>query len=105
VPQATGDGLHTKVSSLAQAIGSFADTAGQAESSPSLLTTTAGDAGGNTPVTLAVVGMVDVMKQFDASGNLIGASTTTNATATQALAGASLLNPSTNDFLALGGKT
>ena len=63
--------LRTQVSGLAQAIGSFAtaDSSGDSASGQTLTGT------GTLPPTsvgLAVVSMVDVMKQFDANGNPLG---------------------------------
>ena len=63
--------LRSMVSGLAQAIGSFA--AGPDPSTPSAPGQLPG-VNGATGATLAVGGMVDAMKQFDANGNPVGAS-------------------------------
>ncbi len=98
--------LRFKVSSLAQVIGSFADAAETQSNSATLpLSAPTPSNSGGTPVALAVVGMVDVMKQFDANGNLIGGTSPTPTAATQPLTGASLQSPNATAFLVAEGKT
>jgi len=66
---ASSPDLRSRVSSLAQALSSFTGdgTAGAADT-PKLNLTPSSGAGS---VTLAAVGMADVLKQFDANGNLL----------------------------------
>ena len=65
-------GLRGQVLGLAQAINSFGSgPEGSSNGGENLL----GDAGSAKAGTLAVVGMVDAMKQFDANGNLLNKST------------------------------
>jgi hypothetical protein len=67
---ADGSDLRARVSNLAQALGAFnaTDAADGAGTSPSLDPTKVQTTSANS---LAVVSMVDVMKQFDANGNLV----------------------------------
>jgi hypothetical protein len=67
--------LRTQVSLLAQAIGTFANapTAADAGTGSPLTVPQQGNAGpGSSTASLAVVSMVDAMKQFDAHGNALG---------------------------------
>jgi trimeric autotransporter adhesin len=102
---ASGGDLRTQVSSMAQVIGSFANTAAQPVSVIPQLTPTTNGSAGISPAGLTVTSMAEVMKQFDAKGNLIaGPATTVSAAATQSLTGNGQQNPNSSGFLAVGGK-
>ena len=96
-PTAGANDLRSKVSSLAQAMGSFAVTGEDPATAgiPSL--SAAGSSGApTTTATLAVVSMADVMKQFDANGQALGSSA--------GLVSQSLANPSNLSSDILRGK-
>jgi len=77
-PAASDTSLRALVSGLAQAMGSFSTAGTAKEALPGTqLDATTGVATAATSASLAVMSMVDVMKQFDANGGLIGSSTTT----------------------------
>jgi hypothetical protein len=100
------DNLRTRVSGLAQAIGSFSE-AGSTDSIGSGLGLAApGSAVASAPsvAALAAVSMADVMKQFDAHGNLIAAPGTTAASPSKALNVPGIQDPANTGFLASGGK-
>lgn len=78
--------MHSRVSGLAQAISAFVPADAVASDAPvAPLVKTGVSTFASTSVALAVVSMVDVMKQFDANGNQVGA-----ATAVTGLSGAQL---------------
>jgi hypothetical protein len=97
--------LRTRVSSLAQAMGSFSGTgtADEALLSPRL-DAVAGAATANTGASLAVVSMVDVMKQFDANGSLIGSQATTAAALGKSLNLPGIADPASSGLLTTGSK-
>ena len=83
---APSDGLRMKVSELAQAISGFSQADVQPASSNTVqLNMSGGTEANNTPSTLVVASMVDMLKQFDANGNPIAAPSTAIATQTTAL--------------------
>jgi hypothetical protein len=93
--------LRTRVSSLAQVMGAFGNTSPATNAVPGAnLSAPAGVA--TTAATLAVVSMVDVMKQFDANGSLIGAPASTVAAPGSTLAQTGLQNPASAGWLAIG---
>ena len=96
--------LRTRVSSMAQAMSSF-NAAGTTDNTASdlHLDATAGGLPANSAVSLAVVSMVDVMKQFDSNGGLIGNQATTTATLGKSLNQSGILDPANNTILAIGG--
>jgi hypothetical protein len=99
------DDLRSRVSSLSQAIGSYAESSVTMDA---LATPRLDAASGMTPViapaSLAVLSMADVMKQFDTNGNpLVGqASVATASTKTLNVQG--LQDPSVQGALAVVGK-
>jgi hypothetical protein len=102
-PVETADDLRTRVSSLAQAMGSFDTTSATTDVFAGASLNTSGEvAAETTATTLAVVSMVDVMKQYDSSGNLLGSSVTTTASSTQSL---SLPGQQDTGYLATGSNT
>ncbi|OGB32562.1 MAG: hypothetical protein A3F78_11155 [Burkholderiales bacterium RIFCSPLOWO2_12_FULL_61_40] len=97
--------LRTRVSSLAQAIGSFGGS-GAADDMLGAgvkLGTSGGVAASATAGALAAVGMADVMRQFDANGNMLGTSGTA-AVSGKSLNLPGIQDPAGNGFLASGGK-
>jgi hypothetical protein len=74
--------LRGRVSSIAQALGTFSSTYGSP--AVSLDAASVGASASGTLVS-AIAGMADVMKQFDSDGNLIGAQTNSAASATTTL--------------------
>jgi hypothetical protein len=96
--------LRSRVSSLAQAMGTFSDASGSADA---LSTPRLDVLGSSTPTlsvtSIAVASMVDVMKQFDSNGNLLGpqAAMTASLGRTPSLTGAQESLP--NGFLATAG--
>jgi len=104
-PVVASSELTAKVSSLAQAIGTYADTGvPAADAASTQLAGANSTAGTNTPASLAVVSMVDVMKQFDTNGNPLASPVTTAATTSNSLAISGLKDPATSGILATGGK-
>jgi hypothetical protein len=100
------DNLRTRVSGLAQAIGSFGEMDASQKASSGLGVAAPGSLG-STPsaAALAVVSMADVMKQFDANGNLIAVpGTTVAATNTKSLTVPSIQDPTSTGFLTSGNK-
>lgn len=98
--------LRSRVSGLAQAIGSFGG-ADPAENTPMgpRLDTSGGVAALPSPAALTVASMADVLKQFDANGNLLGAQpTTAAATLTKTLNLPGLQDPNGGGILSSGGK-
>jgi trimeric autotransporter adhesin len=92
--------LRSKVSSLAQAMGTFSDTGvGSLEPATGALTAGTATATSNTAATLAVVSMVDAMKQFDVNGNLVGGAATAATAATKALTLPGLHDPASSGVL------
>ena len=89
--------LRTQVSGLAQAISSFAG--GSDESAKDALTRLPTSTNGPNTPTLAVVNMVDAMKQFDANGNLISKQTPL-ASPTPVVPGSALEDPTKSGLLA-----
>jgi hypothetical protein len=103
--QDTKTDLRSRVSSLAQAMGAFGSTSDVQDAvfgTP--LDTSGGLAAGPTPAALTVGSMVDVMKQFDANGRPVGAPATVVAALGKSLSLPGLPDPSSNGFLATGGK-
>jgi hypothetical protein len=98
--------LRSRVSGLAQAIGSF----GNADPTDSLLTagtrldTSGGVAATASPASLAVASMADVMKQFDANGNLLGSQGPSASTLTKTLNLPGMQDPNGGGILSTGGK-
>jgi hypothetical protein len=82
----TKDDLRSRVSSLAQAIGSFGDAGVSTDGlvTPQLNATGTTNST-STPTSLAVVSMADVMKQFDANGNSLGSPVSAAASTTTTL--------------------
>jgi hypothetical protein len=101
--------MRTQVSLLAQAIGTYANGQGAPDAPSALQLSPVGASGasspGSTGASLAVVSMVDVMKQFDANGNLLGSSVATAAPTATSLTVPGLQNPNTTGILASGGKS
>jgi hypothetical protein len=104
------DNLRTRVSSLAQAIGSF----GEADPTSSGLTVPKLDAASATPaaqspVAIAALNMADVMKQFDPNGALLGGSATTSVgvglPSTKSLNLPGSQDPANSGILSSGGKS
>jgi hypothetical protein len=95
--------LRTRVTSLAQAIGSFGATGLVAESPSSTQLDTSGTLPVNSAPALAVLNMVDVMRQFDANGNQI-ANPAAIGSATNALSVPGLKIPAQEGVLVGGGK-
>jgi len=98
------DDLRTRVSSLAQAMGSFSEGAGAVDTlaAPSL------NVAGNVPSTiggagLAVGGMVDVMKQFDSNGNQLASPLAATPSTTTALKMPGATDPANGGVLTSGG--
>jgi hypothetical protein len=101
-PAAAQDSLRSRVSSMAQAMGSFgSNNTADSVSGTSLTATTAV---AQTAAALAVVSMVDVMKQFDGNGSLIASQATSAASLGKTLNLPGLEDPANQGFLALGGK-
>ena len=98
VPDPTN--LRTQVTGLAQAISSFGDTAGATPFSalPSLN----GDAAQTKQATQTLVSMVDVMKQFDANGNMLSKQVPLAASLTSP-SGAGVMDPTQSALLASPG--
>jgi hypothetical protein len=98
--------LRSRVSGLAQAIGSFSD----ADSTSGGLSGTRLDTSGSVASSVSLValttavGMADVMKQFDANGNQVLKSATTTASLTKSLNLPGIQDPVSNGFLSTGGK-
>jgi hypothetical protein len=101
-PAAAQDSLRSRVSSMAQAMGSFGSNNTADSVSGTSLTATIGVA--QTAAALAVVSMVDVMKQFDGNGSLIASQATSAASLGKTLNLPGLEDPANQGFLALGGK-
>jgi hypothetical protein len=100
------DNLRTRVSGLAQAIGSFAEMDAPDKAASGLGVTAPGSLA-STPsaAALAVVSMADVMKQFDANGNLIAVpGATVASTNTKTLTVPGIQDPTSTGFLASGNK-
>jgi hypothetical protein len=97
--------LRSRVSGLAQAIGSFggSDPSDNTLSGPRL-DTTGGVAAAASPASLTVASMADVMKQFDSNGNLLGAQGTSASTLTKTLNLPGLQDPNGGGILSTGGK-
>jgi hypothetical protein len=98
--------LRSRVSGLAQAIGSFSD----ADSTSGGLSGTRLETSGSVASSVSLValttavGMADVMKQFDANGNQVLKSATTTASLTKSLNLPGIQDPVSNGFLSTGGK-
>jgi hypothetical protein len=101
------DDLRTRVSGLAQAIGSFGDSNGVQDVVTGLRMDTAVSsiASTNAVASLAVVSMVDVMKQFDSNGNLLTQSTNTGVASIKPLSLSGLQDTANQGILTTGGKT
>jgi hypothetical protein len=99
------DNMRSRVSGLAQAIGSFTES-GSTEKVPSATGLTAASSVPAAPsaAALAVVSMADVMKQFDANGNLIAVPGSNTAAPTK-LNVPGIQDPTNTGFLASGGKS
>jgi hypothetical protein len=97
--------LRSRVSSMAQAMGAFGG-AGETEETAvgERFDTTGGVAAAPAAAALTVGSMVDVMKQFDANGRPVGASATVVAALGKSLSLPGLPDPTSNSFLAAGGK-
>jgi hypothetical protein len=100
VPAPETVNLRTQVTGLAQAISSFGETAGDGLQSPAL--NLSGDAGLNKQTTQTLVSMVDVMKQFDANGNLLSKQPPLAASLTSP-SGGGVLDPTQSALLASPG--
>jgi hypothetical protein len=105
VPVEAKTDLRSLASNLAQAMGSYGDSS----SAQSLLSGARYDASSsvaatNTAFSLAVVSMVDVMKQFDSNGNMLGSQGISAASLGKSLNLLGIQDPVTHGFLALGGK-
>lgn len=96
--------LRSRVSSLAQAMGSFGNS-GSSDSnlSGTGLDTKGGTSSGNTAAVLTVASMADVMKQFDANGKPVGSLGTVAATSSKTLNLPGLQDTGSNGFLTAGG--
>jgi hypothetical protein len=106
-PAALNNDLRSKVSGLAQAIGTFADAGvNQMDAPVPMLAAINSGASSATPATLAMVSMVDTMKQFDANGNPFGTSVASGASTNSPLTNVpGLQNPASTGILTTGGKT
>jgi len=104
MPAAVSDDLRSRVSNLAQAMGAFASTEAvdSTQTTPGLLTTGA-VAAASTAASLTVGSMVDVMKQFDANGNLVAKPDAAAASLGKTLTLPGIQDPANNGFLAAGG--
>lgn len=71
---------------------------------PSLGAVLTGVASASTTASLAAVSMADVMKQFDANGNLLVGTAVTPSSLTQSLNLPGIQDPIKNGFLASSGK-
>jgi hypothetical protein len=96
------DDLGARVSSLAQAIGSFTEISADGTNTPQLESSNA-TAMASSPAALAVGGMAGVMQQFDANGNPAGAQVAAAPSATKSLNLAGVNTPSDQGYLASGG--
>jgi hypothetical protein len=93
--------LSSRVSSLVQVIGSFGELSADTNAlTSSLLDTSGGTASMSSVTSLAVVSMVDVMKQFDANGNLLGSQDATVASAGTSLNVPGIQDPAKSGYLA-----
>lgn len=106
VDEATPQDLRTRVSGLAQVLGSFADGASGTPDAVSALfkLDSAPGATGLGAASLAVSSMVDTMRQFDANGQLMGSQAqqvVANNPAKPKIAG---LDDAGKGFLATGGQ-
>ena len=103
-PVGANTDLRSRASSLAQAIGSFGDGSGTLDtlSAPRLDTLTSMPSA-SSAATLAVGSMVDVMKQFDANGNLIASPLTTASSAKPVLKVPGVNDPTNTGILSSGG--
>ena len=100
----TSSDMRSRVSSMAQVMGSFGD----AEQDGASLTAPRPDVAGGTSVvgsavTVAVANMAEVMKNFDANGNLAGSANAAGVT-TKLLNLTALQDSANNGYLAVGGK-
>jgi hypothetical protein len=103
VPDAKAD-LRTRVSSLAQAITQFSETGVTREMAKTSSLDLSGTLVASTsPVSLAAASMADVMKQFDANGNLVAKPGSTASTATRPIGLPGLPDPSSSGYLSTGG--
>ena len=103
-PLAPKDDLCTRVSGLAQAIGSFAESGVNETLAVPRLDATGGAVASNTTATALTVGsMVDVMKQFDANGNLLAKPGTAVASGSTTLNLPGVQDPASAGFLAVKG--
>jgi hypothetical protein len=101
------DNLRTKVSGMAQAIGTFADAGLESMTGPGGGAQMPGSgqaASAGSLASTAMVGMADVLKQFDSNGNLIGSQMNAAASANKALTLPGVHEPTANGILATGGK-
>ena len=104
-PAQQDPGMHSRVSGLAQAISAFVPVDAVASNAPVASLASSGvSTFTNTPVALAVVSMVDVMKQFDANGNQLVSGVSAAPSSTKSLTVPGLNDLAANGLLATGGK-
>jgi hypothetical protein len=110
-PVATNsDDLRSRVTSLAQAIGSFGSVDAQSSGivAPNL-NATSNVSTAQSPVALAATSMADVMKQFDSNGAMLGApaiaAVASTASTTKSLNLPGIQDPANSGILTTGGKS
>jgi hypothetical protein len=97
--------LRSRVSGLAQAIGAFDGASTGSDSSVTRLDLASAAVAKTATSTLAVGSMVDVMKQFDANGNLVAGQGSTIAATVKPLNVSGIQDAAQKGFLAgTGGK-
>jgi hypothetical protein len=94
--------LRARVSELAQAMGSFDGSSGTTDAGATLSGAASG-APGSSAASLAVVSMVDVMKQFDSNGNQLTSQVSTTASVGKTLNMSGTSDPAANALLASNG--
>jgi hypothetical protein len=95
--------LRARVSDLAQAMGSFDGGGSTTDAGTSLPGTASGGNLGSSAASLAVVSMVDVMKQFDSNGNQLTSQVSTTASVGKTLNMPGTGDPAANALLASNG--
>jgi hypothetical protein len=105
-PIAPKDDLRSRATGLAQAIGAFGDTGiVGGEITTAQLNGAVGVPSTATPGSLAVLNMVDVMKQFDTNGNQVGSQAVTTASTAKSLKLPGVQEPGSNGVLTINGNT
>ena len=96
--------LRSRVSSMAQAMGSFGDIADEPSDAVLQAPGASGTTTGSTAATLAVVSMVDAMKQFDVNGKMAGVQASATTSLGKSLTVPGIQDPANSGFLTSGSK-